>query len=174
MFEARNYYFAPNSRFVFHFYTNDYIHNVVSTLLKILKRDVENGNVVLTWSNVVHINVEIDNVNLTLFNVVKRCHTQLFNTNLTLPEVTTSRQPTNNVETTLKCLLGDYHFEHTQWKILSLSKVILCFKAFFEIESDNNWKTSWTSWTFLVWRAKNIYETTFKPTFSEKYFKNLF
>ena len=53
----------------FLFFSNDHIHNVVSTLLNVVKIYVENDNVVST-SDVVQINVEIDNVGLTLFNVV--------------------------------------------------------------------------------------------------------
>ena len=44
--------------------------NVVSTLVNVVKLDVENDNIILTLSNVVNINVEIDNVDSTWFNVV--------------------------------------------------------------------------------------------------------
>ena len=52
------------------FFSNEYIHNVVSTLPKVVKIDVENNNVVSKLSYVVQINVKIDNVDSTLFNVV--------------------------------------------------------------------------------------------------------
>ena len=52
------------------FFTNVYIHNVVSTLSNNVKIDVEDDNVVPMLPNVVQINAKIDNVNLTLFNVV--------------------------------------------------------------------------------------------------------
>ena len=52
------------------FFPNGHICNVVSTLLNVVKIDVENDNVVLTLSNVVQFNVEIYNVVSTLLNVV--------------------------------------------------------------------------------------------------------
>ena len=70
------------------FFSNGHIHDVVSTLPNVVKIYVKNDNVVLTLSKVVQINVEIDNVDLTLCDVA------------------TSYQSKNNVETTLKCLLG--------------------------------------------------------------------
>ena len=51
-------------------YSTDHIYNVISTLISVVKLDVENNNIVSTLSNAVNINVEIDNVDLTLFNVV--------------------------------------------------------------------------------------------------------
>ena len=56
--------------FTFFNYSTDHIHNVISTLISVVKLDVENNNIVSTLSNAVNINVEIDNVDLTLFNVV--------------------------------------------------------------------------------------------------------
>ena len=79
-----------------------------------MKINVENHDIVSTLSNIVKINVEIDNVDSTLFNIdaqfsrkfqrwrAQRC----FNVDLTLCNVATSYEPRNNVETTLKCLLG--------------------------------------------------------------------
>ena len=54
----------------FHFLKNDHIHNFASTLIKIIKLDIESNNIVSTLSNVVNINVEIDNLDLMLFNGV--------------------------------------------------------------------------------------------------------
>ena len=47
-----------------------HIQNVVSTLINVVKLDVQNNNIVSTLYNVVNINVEIGNVNLTLLKVV--------------------------------------------------------------------------------------------------------
>ena len=54
----------------FQLFENGHIQNVVSTLINVVKLDVQNNNIVSALSNVVNINVEIDNVNVTLFNVV--------------------------------------------------------------------------------------------------------
>ena len=49
---------------------NAHFHNVVSTLTKVVKLNVEKDNVALTLSSIVHINVEIHEVGLTLFDIV--------------------------------------------------------------------------------------------------------
>ena len=54
----------------FQLFENGHIHNVVSTLINVMKVDVANNSTVSTLSNVVNINDEIDNVDLTLFNFV--------------------------------------------------------------------------------------------------------
>ena len=54
----------------FLFFTNGYIHSVVSTLRNVVKIYIENDNVVSTLSDVVQINFEMDSVGSTLFNVV--------------------------------------------------------------------------------------------------------
>ena len=51
-------------------FQNGHIHNVLSTLINVMKLDIENDNIVSTLSNVININVEINNVDLTLFHVV--------------------------------------------------------------------------------------------------------
>ena len=50
-------------------FATGHIHNVVLTLINVVKLDVENNNIVSTLSKVVGIKVEIDNVDSTLFNV---------------------------------------------------------------------------------------------------------
>ena len=80
------------------FFSNGQIRNIVSTLLNVLKIDVENHNAVSTLSNNVQFNVKIHNVVSTLLNVV--------NYNADVHNVATSYQPKNNVAPTLKCLLG--------------------------------------------------------------------
>ena len=70
------------------FFTTVYIYNVLSILSNVAETDVENDNVASTLSNVAQINVEIDNADLRL------------------SDVATPYQFKNNVETTLKCLLG--------------------------------------------------------------------
>ena len=81
MFEAQKHYFVFDWRLNFHFFSNGHISNVVSTLPNVVKIYVENDSAASTLSNVVQNNVEIS--------------------------VTTSHQPKNNIETTLKCLLKD-------------------------------------------------------------------
>ena len=64
--------FSWSSKMFFYFFQlfeNGHIPNVVSTLINVVKFDVENYNIVWTMSNVVTINVEKDKVDLTLFNV---------------------------------------------------------------------------------------------------------
>ena len=46
-----------------------HIKNVVSTLVNVVKLDVENDNIVSALPNVVHMNVEIDKVDSNLLNV---------------------------------------------------------------------------------------------------------
>ena len=65
-FEAQKYYFVFDSRFnFFFFFSNGPIH-VVAMLPNVVKIDVENDNVVLTFSNLVQFNVEKHNVVSTL------------------------------------------------------------------------------------------------------------
>ena len=52
------------------FFSNGHIRNVVSTLPKIVKIDVENDNVVSTLTNVVQFNVEKQNIVSMLLNVL--------------------------------------------------------------------------------------------------------
>ena len=77
------------------FFSNGHIRNVVSTFP----------------------NVEKHNVVSTLFYVkFPHCHTQrCFNVDLTLRDFATSYQPKNNVELTLKCLLGIYLISISVW-----------------------------------------------------------
>ena len=55
--------------FCFQLFENGHINNVASTLISVVKLDVENNNIVWTLSNVVNINIEIGN-DSTLLNVV--------------------------------------------------------------------------------------------------------
>ena len=52
------------------FFSNGQIRNIVSTLLNVLKIDVENDNAVSTLSNNVQFNVKIHNIVSMLLNVV--------------------------------------------------------------------------------------------------------
>ena len=54
----------------FQLFENGHIHNVISTLINVIKLEVENNSIVSTLSNVVNINTEIDNVDLTFFGIV--------------------------------------------------------------------------------------------------------
>ena len=90
----------------FQLFGNGHIHNVVSTLINVVKLNVENNSIV---STVVFINVEIDNVDLALFNIVNfnvDIHNFASTLILTLSDVGTSYHPNSNVETTLKGFLG--------------------------------------------------------------------
>ena len=58
-----------NIFFSFQLFENGHINNVVSTLINVMKLDLEN-DVVLTLPNVVNMNVEISKVDSTLFDVV--------------------------------------------------------------------------------------------------------
>ena len=53
-------------------FENGHIHNVVLTLINVMKLGVEDNNIISTLSNVVNINVQRDKVDLTLSNVVNR------------------------------------------------------------------------------------------------------
>ena len=61
-FEAQKYFL------LFQLFKNDRTDNVVSTLINVMKLDVESNSIVPTLSNV-NVKIEIDNVGLALFNV---------------------------------------------------------------------------------------------------------
>ena len=84
-FEGEKYYFVLESRLDF-FFKWSYSQRCFD----VVKIDVGQKNVVSTMYNVVKFKVEMNNV-----------------VDLTLCDVATSYQPKNNVEPTLKCLLGD-------------------------------------------------------------------
>ena len=122
------------------FFSNGYIHNVVSTLPNVVKIGVENNNVVSTLSFVVQFKVEKHNVVSTLFYVVKfnvdvhnvvstliwRCTTSRrhINVDLTLCDVATSYQPKKqHVEPTLKCLLPCLlFFKRYRWRTFMIRR----------------------------------------------------
>ena len=54
----------------FQLFENAHIHNVVLTLINVMKLDVKNNSIVSVLSNFVNINFEIDNVDMTLLNIV--------------------------------------------------------------------------------------------------------
>ena len=73
MLSFRSFFFFLTSKTLFCYFqlfAHGHIHKVVSTLINVVKLDVEKNIVVLTLSNVVNINVEIDNVDSTMFNIV--------------------------------------------------------------------------------------------------------
>ena len=63
-FEAQKYFL------LFQLFKNDHTDNVVSTLMNVMKLDVESNSIVPTLSNV-NVKLEIDHVGLALFNVKK-------------------------------------------------------------------------------------------------------
>ena len=77
LFLAQKWCFVLNSSLFFQIFANAIIQNVVSTLRKLVKFEVESNNVVLTLLNVVHLNVAIDNIKSTFF---QRCRFQRYHT----------------------------------------------------------------------------------------------
>ena len=63
-FKAQKYFL------LFQLFKNDHTDNVVSTLMNVMKLDVESNSIVPTLSNV-NVKLEIDHVGLALFNVKK-------------------------------------------------------------------------------------------------------
>ena len=86
---------------------NGHFPSVVSTLTDLVKLDVEKDNVVSTLPNFSRINVEIHNVDSMLSNVANSS-IEMHNDDLRFYHVATSYQPKDNVEATLKCLLGNF------------------------------------------------------------------
>ena len=89
------------SSFIFQLHAFGHIYNAVLTWVNVVKLDVEIDNV--------DINIEMLNVDSTLFIVVKfnfDLQNIVLNVDLTLFNVVRSYHPSNNVKTTLKCLLG--------------------------------------------------------------------
>ena len=93
---------------------------IFATLSNVVKIDVENDNVASTLFNVVQFNVEIHNVVSTLLDVV--------NFNVDVHNVV-SYQPKNNVEPTLKCLLGCEISSWTVSKKVDITLFKISFKA---------------------------------------------
>ena len=86
---------------------NGHFPSVVSTLTDLVKLDVEKDNVDSTLPNFSRINVEIHNVDSMLSNVANSS-IEMHNDDLRFYHVATSYQPKDNVEATLKCLLGNF------------------------------------------------------------------
>ena len=57
LFEAQKYFVALKSSFIFQICTSGHIDSVISTLVNIVKLDIENDNVVWRLSNVVNTNI---------------------------------------------------------------------------------------------------------------------
>ena len=68
----------------FQLFENCHIHKIVSTLINVMKFDVENNSIVSTLSNIVNINVEINSVDLMLLKVVSFNNVDIHNLVLTL------------------------------------------------------------------------------------------
>ena len=109
-----------------------HIHNVVSTLINVVKLDVEFKNIVSTLPNAANINVELD-VDLTFFNVLNfniDIHNVVTHVLLTLSDVRTSYHPNNNVEKFpeyWRKLLKDYTILQSlsNWKPIYLAEYLL-------------------------------------------------
>ena len=127
----------------FQLFVNGHIHNVVSTLINVVKLLDENNNVIPTLSNV-HINFEIDNVDSTLLNVVNfnvEKHNVVSTLIWTLIDVATSCQPNKSSETMLFWVAGPKFFLRMSW-----------VQSFFLVD------VSWVQFFFLmgIWWA-NIF-----------------
>ena len=103
-------------------FANEHIDNVVSTLINVVKLDVENNNIVSTLSNVVNINVEKSNIDSALFNI-KNFNADKHNVVSTLIWHWLTSQRHVNLKTTLK----------QRWNLCCKNKVI--FEDFFDIAS---------------------------------------
>ena len=117
----------------FQLFENGHIHNVVSTLINVMKLYVENNSIVSTLSNVFNFNVEIGNVDVTLFNLVN------FNTGI------------HNVVSKLiwHCPTSRYHITLTKtlspcwmvsWVLANVAKRLHNFVMFFKIEDICIWQ----------------------------------
>ena len=100
-----------------------YIYYVISTLINILKLDVENIKLFLRFLTLLIstlkyynvVNVTLKPWNLETLQILTLTNRRCFNVALTLPNVATSYQHNNNVETTLKCLLGSDNKKSDLW-----------------------------------------------------------
>ena len=109
------------------FFSNGHIRNVVSMLPNIVKIDVENNNIVSTLPTLFSSTLK----NTTLFYVVN-FNVDIHNVDLTLCNVATSYQP-ENVEPTLKCLLGSVR---KMWKFRRFYIFSLNLKISFIISGE--------------------------------------
>ena len=79
-----------------------------------IENNIEIDSIFSTLPSVVNINFRTDNVDSALLNVVNfnRLTQRCFNVDLRFPDVATSYQSNNNVQTTLKCLLEVLQYRH--------------------------------------------------------------
>ena len=99
-FEAQNFFCS------FQLFKNGHIHNVVSTLINVMKLDVENNSIVLTLSNVININVKMLIWRFQRGRFPSWHNKRSFNVDLTLSDVATSYHTSSNTGTRLNGFLG--------------------------------------------------------------------
>ena len=112
----------------FQLFENSHIHNVVSTLINVIKLYVENNSIVSALSNVFNFNVEIDNVDLTLFNVAN-FKTGIHNVVSTL----ILHCPTSRYHTTLKKTLSPCW--KVSWVLPNVARRLHNFVTFFKLKT---------------------------------------
>ena len=112
----------------FQLFEKGHIHNVVSTLINVMKLVVQNNGIISTLPDVVNINVEIDNVNLTLINVV--------NFNADIHNVVSTllwHCPTSRSHTTLTTTLRPRW--KVSWVLTNIAKKLRNFTKFIKLKT---------------------------------------